>query len=246
MIGGCICMGGWVMRIQAQHAYCDARCHAHRTAPPVMSPSPTSTLTSTCLCLHPRRRPCANLAAQRPSTPSPASTCFPSLQCSQLASSSTSSRSAGRAQWQSRQTSSTVRLPRPLHPLTTVLHGPLQPHTRPGDREHPTGFFRDGFCWGSDDDPGKHYVGGVVTKEFLDYSKSRGEQHLRREHGVKRGASDGRPSPTGAARIAVGLVIPECPRTRQPARTLLGASSSLPALLGAPRARGICERNTDL
>lgn len=58
-----------------------------------------------------------------------------------------------------------------------VLHGPLQPHTRPGDREHPTGFFRDGYCWGSDEDPGQHFVGGVVTKEFLEFSKSRGEWH---------------------------------------------------------------------
>lgn len=57
----------------------------------------------------------------------------------------------------------------------------MQPLTRPGDREHPTGFFRDGYCWGSDEDPGQHYVGGVVTKEFLEFSKSRGKLRLARK-----------------------------------------------------------------
>ena len=55
-----------------------------------------------------------------------------------------------------------------------VLHGPLQPHTQLGDTTHPTGFFRDGYCWGSDRDSGQHFIGGVVTKEFLEFSKSNG------------------------------------------------------------------------
>ncbi len=63
----------------------------------------------------------------------------------------------------------------PLLSLTPVLHGPLQPLTRPGDTSHPTGFFRDGYCWGSSDDPGRHYVGAVVSKAFLEFSKDRGE-----------------------------------------------------------------------
>lgn len=56
-----------------------------------------------------------------------------------------------------------------------VLHGPLQPHTVPGDSTHPTGFFRDGYCWGVEEDVGQHYVAGVVTKEFLEFSWEQGE-----------------------------------------------------------------------
>ncbi|WWC69241.1 uncharacterized protein I206_103178 [Kwoniella pini CBS 10737] len=55
-----------------------------------------------------------------------------------------------------------------------VLHGPLQPHTKDGDSTHPTGYQRDGYCWGIEQDPGYHYIGGIVTKEFLEYSKKQG------------------------------------------------------------------------
>lgn len=55
-----------------------------------------------------------------------------------------------------------------------MLHGPLQPHTQPGDTTHPTGFARDGYCWGLAEDVGEHYVAGVVTKEFLEFSAARG------------------------------------------------------------------------
>ena len=66
-------------------------------------------------------------------------------------------------------------LPRRLYYLlTTVLHGPLQPLTREGDSTHPSGFFRDGHCWGSDEDPGEHFIGAVVTDDFLKFSKNRG------------------------------------------------------------------------
>ncbi|MCM8595029.1 DUF2237 family protein [Accumulibacter sp.] len=37
-----------------------------------------------------------------------------------------------------------------------------------------TGFFRDGCCNTSDDDLGSHTVCVVVTAEFLDFSKARG------------------------------------------------------------------------
>jgi uncharacterized protein len=37
-----------------------------------------------------------------------------------------------------------------------------------------TGFFRDGFCRTNEEDEGKHVVCVVVTTEFLQYSKSRG------------------------------------------------------------------------
>ncbi len=57
----------------------------------------------------------------------------------------------------------------------SVLHGPLQAHTSPSDSTHPTGYFRDGYCWGSDMDAGKHFLGGIVTNEFLEFSKDRGE-----------------------------------------------------------------------
>ncbi|CAK9782292.1 unnamed protein product [Cutaneotrichosporon oleaginosum] len=72
----------------------------------------------------------------------------------------------------------------------SVLHGPLQPLTRPGDASHPTGFFRDGYCWGSPDDPGRHYVGAVVSKAFLEFSKSRGNDLSSRRPGF-RGLSEG-------------------------------------------------------
>lgn len=37
-----------------------------------------------------------------------------------------------------------------------------------------TGFYRDGFCRTNKEDEGKHLVCGIVTSEFLLYSKSRG------------------------------------------------------------------------
>lgn len=55
-----------------------------------------------------------------------------------------------------------------------VLNEPLQPLTTESDPSHPTGFFRDGYCWGSPQDPGKHYIGAVVTDQFLQYSKEKG------------------------------------------------------------------------
>lgn len=64
---------------------------------------------------------------------------------------------------------------RPFVADAPVLHGPLQPNTRPGDRSHPTGFYRDGYCWGEEEDFGQHYVAGIMTKEFLEFSKRRGE-----------------------------------------------------------------------
>lgn len=38
----------------------------------------------------------------------------------------------------------------------------------------PTGFYRDGFCATGPDDRGVHVVCAEVTKEFLEFSKSRG------------------------------------------------------------------------
>ena len=37
-----------------------------------------------------------------------------------------------------------------------------------------TGFFRDGFCNTNQQDRGTHTVCAVVTKEFLDYTRSKG------------------------------------------------------------------------
>ncbi|BEJ18217.1 hypothetical protein CspHIS471_0704940 [Cutaneotrichosporon sp. HIS471] len=72
----------------------------------------------------------------------------------------------------------------------SVLHGPLQPLTRPGDTSHPTGFYRDGYCWGSSDDPGRHYVGAVMSKAFLEFSKDRGNDLSSRRPGF-RGLTEG-------------------------------------------------------
>ncbi|MDC0008157.1 DUF2237 domain-containing protein [bacterium] len=38
----------------------------------------------------------------------------------------------------------------------------------------PTGYFRDGFCRTMQEDSGSHTLCAVVTKEFLQYTKSRG------------------------------------------------------------------------
>lgn len=37
-----------------------------------------------------------------------------------------------------------------------------------------TGYFRDGFCRTISEDTGKHLVCAVVTKEFLEFSRSQG------------------------------------------------------------------------
>lgn len=64
-----------------------------------------------------------------------------------------------------------------------VLHGPLQPITQEGDTTHPAGYARDGYCWGSADDPGRHFIGAVVTQEFLDFSKKQGNDLITRRPG---------------------------------------------------------------
>ncbi|OCF36642.1 hypothetical protein I316_01894 [Kwoniella heveanensis BCC8398] len=72
----------------------------------------------------------------------------------------------------------------------SVLHAPLQPHTKEGDSTHPTGFRRDGYCWGDSQDPGNHFIGGVVTKEFLEYSKDQGNDLMTQRPGFP-GLKDG-------------------------------------------------------
>jgi len=37
-----------------------------------------------------------------------------------------------------------------------------------------TGFYRDGYCRTDEHDPGQHAVAATMTKKFLDYTKSRG------------------------------------------------------------------------
>ena len=37
-----------------------------------------------------------------------------------------------------------------------------------------TGFFRDGFCRVTDEDPASHSVCAIMTDEFLEFSRSRG------------------------------------------------------------------------
>lgn len=66
-----------------------------------------------------------------------------------------------------------------LHADHLVLNEPLQPLTNESHSTHPTGFFRDGYCWGSDQDPGKHYIGAVVTDQFLQFSKERGALRIK-------------------------------------------------------------------
>lgn len=59
--------------------------------------------------------------------------------------------------------------------LSEVFQAPLQALTKEGDSTHPAGYMRDGYCWGLKQDPGQHYVGAIVTDEFLKFSKERGE-----------------------------------------------------------------------
>jgi uncharacterized protein (DUF2237 family) len=37
-----------------------------------------------------------------------------------------------------------------------------------------TGFYRDGYCRTDENDPGQHAVAATMTKKFLDFTKSRG------------------------------------------------------------------------
>ena len=51
-----------------------------------------------------------------------------------------------------------------------VLGSELQPCCS----QHKTGFFRDGFCRTDEEDRGRHVICAQVTKEFLDFSVSQG------------------------------------------------------------------------
>ncbi|CAD6573651.1 MAG: hypothetical protein ASARMPRED_006229 [Alectoria sarmentosa] len=53
---------------------------------------------------------------------------------------------------------------------TTVLRKPLALFSQ----KPMTGFYRDGYCRVGPEDGGNHAVAGVLTKEFLDFSASRG------------------------------------------------------------------------
>ncbi|KAK4686622.1 uncharacterized protein P7C73_g3501, partial [Tremellales sp. Uapishka_1] len=64
-----------------------------------------------------------------------------------------------------------------------VLNQPLAAHTVPGQSTHPTGYARDGYCWGAGQDQGKHFIGGVVTTEFLQFSKERGNDLMTKRGG---------------------------------------------------------------
>jgi len=55
-------------------------------------------------------------------------------------------------------------------PATNVFGEPLEPCSQ----EPLTGFFRDGCCNTSDEDFGRHTVCARVTREFLEFSRSRG------------------------------------------------------------------------
>ncbi len=51
-----------------------------------------------------------------------------------------------------------------------VLGAPLQQH----NAELSTGFYRDGYCNTGADDAGTHVVAATVTKEFLAFTKAKG------------------------------------------------------------------------
>lgn len=51
--------------------------------------------------------------------------------------------------------------------------------------DHPTGFYRDGYCRTGPEDKGNHSVGATVNKDFLDFTNSKGNNL--RDAGVKDG-----------------------------------------------------------
>jgi len=51
-----------------------------------------------------------------------------------------------------------------------VLGVPLAPHIG----RHITGFYRDGYCRTGENDHGQHAIAATVTKEFLEFTKLRG------------------------------------------------------------------------
>jgi len=51
-----------------------------------------------------------------------------------------------------------------------VLGGLLQPHCH----SPKTGFYRDGYCRTGQSDKGLHVIASVVTQEFLEFTRSRG------------------------------------------------------------------------
>jgi uncharacterized protein (DUF2237 family) len=58
----------------------------------------------------------------------------------------------------------------PSAPETNVLGEPLQPCSF--DPE--TGYLRDGYCRGLDNDPGRHEICAVVTDDFLTFTARQG------------------------------------------------------------------------
>ncbi len=62
-----------------------------------------------------------------------------------------------------------------------VLGETLAPHSG----EHVTGFYRDGYCRTDASDSGQHAVAAMMTKEFLEFTRSRGNdlQTPRPEYG---------------------------------------------------------------
>lgn len=56
------------------------------------------------------------------------------------------------------------------HPSRNVLGGPLADCSS----QPKTGFFRDGCCNTADEDRGSHTVCAVMTAEFLEFSRGRG------------------------------------------------------------------------
>ncbi|KAL8783152.1 MAG: hypothetical protein Q9213_004844 [Squamulea squamosa] len=65
---------------------------------------------------------------------------------------------------------------------TTVFRKPLALFSQ----QPMTGFYRDGYCRTGPEDGGNHAVAGLLTKEFLDFSASRGN-NLRQVPDLKEG-----------------------------------------------------------
>ncbi|KAL8654707.1 MAG: hypothetical protein Q9226_003326 [Calogaya cf. arnoldii] len=83
------------------------------------------------------------------------------------------------------RTFSTLLIPS-LPTISRILHPVFRKPLALFSQQPMTGFYRDGYCRTGPEDGGNHAIAGLLTKEFLDFSASRGN-NLRQVPGLKEG-----------------------------------------------------------